>query len=303
MNLVRAVSRGSRVGIAAPAGKLGIKRFNNGMRMLTMMGYRITVTPVAAAFNGYLAGTDAHRAESLNRLFADPGLDAILCARGGYGCMRLLPLLDWEALDRHPKAIIGFSDISALLMAVYQQCRLAVFHGPVVTGLGKESYRSILSMQAALYERRYRCIRLENPQILAPGCAKGPLIGGNLTTLCHLLATPWMPDFSGHILFLEDIDESVYRIDRMLTQMKLAGCFESIAGLVLGRFTRCGPVHDIFRLFYQEFKHLAVPIVTGLPVGHEGVNLTLPIGVAAQLDAGKGCLTIASAVKLSGAAT
>jgi len=268
--------------------------------MLAMMGYRIAVTPAVAVNNGYLAGTDAYRAEMLNQLFADSSLDAIFCARGGYGCMRLLSLLDWDALRRRPKAIIGFSDISALLMAVYQQCRLTVFHGPVVTGLGKESYRSVLSMQAALSWRRSRCIRLENPRILTHGCAKGPLIGGNLTTLCHLLGTPWMPDFSGHILFLEDIDEPVYRIDRMLTQMKLAGCFDSMAGLALGRFTRCGAVYDIFRLFYQEFMHMSVPIVSGLPVGHDGVNVTVPIGVPAQLDTAKGCLIVAPAVKLHG---
>ena len=275
---------GSRVGIAAPAGHFNPDEFAAGIKALENLGFKPFIPSRLTTRKGYLAGNDIHRAEVIQRLFADPSVDAILCARGGYGSMRILPLLDYAAIRHNPKVFIGFSDITALLTVLYIKCFLVTYHGPVVTSLGMASPQTGAALTAAISSDRKIVIQPPNGFILKQGVAVGPVIGGNLTILSHLLGTPFKPRYEGHILFFEDCDEKPYRIDRMLTQMRLSGCLNGIAGLFLGEFRECGSPDVIKEIVTDIFKDMEIPIMGGFEIGHGRTNLTLHSGLSAKLD-------------------
>jgi len=282
---------GDTVGIAATASPFDDDLFYRGIEILKSMGFRTLVPEDIFRKKGYLAGSDARRARVLNRLFADPEVKAVMCARGGFGSMRILPMLDFEAIRKNPKIFIGFSDISALLWGIYRKCGLAVFHGPVITTLGDADPKTRESLSAILLSDRIPEIKPEKGITLRSGTASGPVTGGNLTTLCHLTGTAFSPDFGEHILLLEDRGEAAYRIDRMLTQMKLAGCFDRLAGLVLGSFENCGRADEIFRIVRNIFKEKKLPILAGIDAGHGMPNITVPFGIRADLDADRQVLS------------
>jgi muramoyltetrapeptide carboxypeptidase len=275
---------GSVIGIAAPAGPFEPEALNRGVEVLRAMDFEVVVPDDLFAAEGYLAGTDAHRAQSLNRLFADPGIDAVMCARGGYGSLRILPLLDYAGMAARPKALIGFSDITALLTAVSARCGLITFHGPVVTTLAGAAEETLAGLRAAVASDRPVRVRSEGISALRPGAAAGPLVGGNLTTLCHLLGTPYAPRFRNRIVFLEDRGEAPYRIDRMLTHLRTAGGFDGAKGLALGSFDGCGSPDEILAIVADLFQGAPFPILSGVQAGHSEPNLTLPLGVRAVID-------------------
>lgn len=275
---------GECIGIVAPASAFDIKKFESGIGVLSSMGFRLDIPEGLLNPNGYLSSSDESRAMHINRYFADPDIKAIFCARGGYGAIRLLEWLDWETIRKNPKIFVGYSDITVLLSAFYVKCRFAVFHGPMVATLTDSDEESKSALLAALTGRNPYPFSLEDCRTLIPGRGKGPVIGGNLTSLCHLMGTSYAPETKNHIVFLEDRGEAPYRIDRMLAHLSLAGCFEDIAGLVLGSFTECGEYHDIERLAADVLPHRDVPLVSGLNAGHCGRNLTIPLGVPAILD-------------------
>lgn len=281
------LSRGDMLGIAAPAGSFDADAFKKGVAVLESMGFRVQIPPGVYEKNGYLAGDDRSRADRLNRLFGDADVKGIVCARGGFGSIRILSLLDYDLIENNPKAFAGFSDISALLWALYSKTGLATFHSPNVTTLGGAPEKTIDAMFSAVSSKFGRGMALENGVEVRPGAARGPLAGGNLTTLCHLAGTPFSPDFGGHILFLEDIGEPRYKIDRALSQMTLAGCFDHISGLALGSFEGCGPAQDIYKLVDEQFGGHDIPIIAGFEAGHGKENITLAFGVEASLDAGE----------------
>jgi muramoyltetrapeptide carboxypeptidase len=278
---------GDTIGIVAPAGPFDPEKFMQGKTVLESMGFRIFYDENIFQQHGFLAGTDAQRAAQVNRLFADPSVQAIVCARGGYGSMRILPLLDFNTIQAHPKIFVGFSDISALLAILYMHCGLVTFHGPMVTNLASATEKTISAMKTALTSDEPLELIPENGKTIKPGSCSGILTGGNLTTLCHLVGTPYSPSFKGKILLLEDVGEMTYRIDRMLTQMKLAGCFNGIAGLILGAFKRCGQMNEIVEIFDNIFHDLDIPILAGFDIGHGKMNLTVPMGLDATLDTDK----------------
>lgn len=278
---------GSVIGIAAPAGPFEPATLNRGVEVLRAMDFEVFVPDDLFAANGYLAGTDAHRADVLNRLFADPGIDAVMCARGGYGSLRILPLLDYARMAARPKVLIGFSDITALLTAVSSCCGLITFHGPVVTTLADASEKTIAGLREAVASDRPVTVRSEGAMALRSGSAFGPVCGGNLNTLCHLTGTPFAPRFRNRIVFLEDRGEAPYRIDRMLVHMRTAGCFDGVKGLVLGSFDGCGAPTEILKIVEDVFQGTEFPILAGVEAGHTEPNLTLPLGVRAVLDAGR----------------
>lgn len=275
---------GDTIGIVAPAGPFDHTVFRQGLSTLKSMGFQTRVRDEIYGKTGYLAGSDAQRAQLVNRLFKDPEVQAIVCARGGFGCLRLLPLVDFDVIQTHPKIIVGFSDITALLIAITSRSGLVTFHGPMVTTLAAASEMTRHTLSAAIASDTALEMTPANGIVIQPGEAKGPVIGGNLTTVCHLLGTPFEVGFQGHILLLEDRGEAPYRIDRMLSQMKLAGCFEGMAGLVLGSFEDCGPLDGIYQIFQEHFQDIPIPILGGFDVGHGKQNLTLPLGLAATLD-------------------
>jgi muramoyltetrapeptide carboxypeptidase len=286
---------GSVIGIAAPAGPVDPERLRQGVAVLNARGFEVAVPEDLLAAQGFLAGGDAHRAGILNRLLADPGIDAVMCARGGYGSLRILPLLDYDRLSADPKVLIGFSDITALLAAVSARCRLVVFHGPMVTTLADASDKTVSGLLEAVASDRPVVVRSEGAATLRPGSASGAVCGGNLTTLCHLLGTPFAPRFRNRILFLEERGEAPYRIDRMLVHMRAAGCFDGIKGMLLGSFEGCGPPEEILEIVMDVLQGVEVPILAGLESGHGEPNLTLPLGARAVLDAGRRIVTFACA--------
>lgn len=282
---------GSKIGIVAPAGPYESELFLRGLRAWEEMGFVVHVPESLLDASGYLAGTDGHRADFVNRLFADKTIDGIVCARGGYGSLRILHLLDYDVIADNPKVFVGFSDITALLNVLFDRCGLVTFHGPVVTSLADSGAKSRQSLLQAVSSQRMPEIKAPEGITVSPGRGTGILSGGNLSTLCHLLGTPFAPGFDGKILFLEDRAEAPYKIDRMLTQMKLAECFQGLAGVVLGTFENCGPMDEILRIIKDIFADYRVPIMAGLEAGHGGDNLTLPLGIDATLDADRHRLT------------
>jgi muramoyltetrapeptide carboxypeptidase len=282
---------GDTIGIVAPAGPFDPKIFSQGLNTVESLGFRTRVSDEIFKKSGYLAGNDAHRARLVNRLFKDPAINAIFCARGGFGSLRILPLVDFDVIRENPKVFIGFSDITALLTVITTRSGLVSFHGPVVTTLARASEITCNTLLAAVSSDMPLEVQPAGGVVIRAGRAQGPLIGGNLTTLCHLLGTPFEPKFKQCILLLEDRGEAPYRIDRMLFQMKLAGCFENIAGLVLGSFKECGSLDGVYKIFEEHFEEIPVPILAGFDVGHGEQNLTIPFGIDAILDTDKQLLS------------
>ncbi|MDX1420861.1 MAG: LD-carboxypeptidase, partial [Rubricoccaceae bacterium] len=226
---------GSLIGLVAPAGHLNRRgQIEDTQRELDALGFRSRPGRHVLARHGYLAGTDEERAEDLMAMFLDDEVDAILALRGGWGCARLLPLLDYDAIRAHPKPLIGYSDITSLLLAVYARSGLVTFHGPVGRSTWNEqtveSFRQVLVRAGKLYltpvpEDGFAG-RRDGYAPIRSGMGSGPLIGGNLSVVSALAGTPYLPDFAGHVVFFEEVREDIYRIDRMITQLRLSGHFD-----------------------------------------------------------------------------
>jgi len=276
------------------------------------MGLVPQVGRYVSARYGYLAGTDQQRASDLNEAFADPDVRAVFAVRGGWGCARILPLLDWKAIHRNPKLLIGFSDITALHLAFATRAGFPTIHAPnAANSWPITSWNSFWSLAFAGDKPVFR-----NPDIttfdplqqgrwrtttIRPGKARGTLMGGNLTVLAALVGTPWLPDFGGKILFLEDTGEAEYRVDRMLTQLALAGILRKAAGVVFGQCTRCSTgVLDyqgftIAQVLQQHLASLDIPVFYGANIGHVSNQLSLPVGVHVEIDAAEGSIRILEA--------
>lgn len=292
------LKKGDAIGIVAPASPFDRSRFEKGAQLIAARGFNPVFTDDLFHTNGYFAGSDAERTAVLDTFYRDPAIRAVWCVRGGYGSMRILSMLDYRMIARNPKPLVGCSDITALLNVIHQRCGLVTVHGPMVASLGSADEATTDAVFDCLTTTLPTVISISDGVVIHPGKASGPVIGGNLATLCHLLGTPFAPDFSGRIVFLEDTGEKPYRIDRMLYQMKLAGCFSSVAGICLGSFEDCGDISAIHRIAEDIFSDIPVPVLAGLPIGHGMPNLSLPIGVAATLDTEARRLTcLVSAVK------
>jgi muramoyltetrapeptide carboxypeptidase len=281
----RRLQQGDAVGIVAPAGHFDTETFKRGIAVLESMGFVPVFDRHLFEKDGTFAGTDSHRAAQVNRFFSDPEIKAVFCARGGYGAIRILSRLDFERIRKNPKSLIGFSDITALHAAIALRCNLVTLHGPTVTTLATATEKARTSFYSVIATDHIPAIRPRLGLTLQGGSGQGPVSGGNLTTLCHLVGTPFQPDLDGCIVFFEDIGEAEYRIDRMLTQMKLAGCFDGVMGVALGNFRRCGKRERIDNIFFETFKEYGIPILSGFTIGHQKSSLTIPLGATATLDA------------------
>ena len=278
------LKKGDAVGIVAPASHFDLDIFHKGIAVLESMGFNPVMDDGLYEKENYFAGPDEHRADLINRYFSDKKIKAIICARGGFGSIRILSLLDFQSIQANPKCFVGFSDITAILSVLSQKCGFTVFHGPNVTTLGKASQKIKDAFYSALATDRSVRMKAQKGIILKSGTATGQVAGGNLTTLCHLLSTPYQSDFTDRLLLLEDTGEAPYRIDRMLTQMKLAECFGGIAGLILGTFRGCGRKDEIYRIAFDAFQEYDIPMLAGFPVGHGQSNLMVPMGLTATMD-------------------
>jgi muramoyltetrapeptide carboxypeptidase len=280
--------------VVAPAGPAAAERYAAGLALLRARFDVVSAyDPAAAAARlPYLAAEDTARAAALNAALRDERVSAVLCARGGYGSSRMLHLLDAAALRARRVPLVGFSDITGL-HAWAAGLGVPSIHGPVVTQLpalppcDREALFALLEGSAPP--------ALSGLRPLAPGCATGLFWGGNLSLLAHLCGTPYFPTAAGMILLLEDVGESPYRLDRMLTQLLLAGLFERVAGVVLGEFVACDsaphePTARVEDVLVERLGALGIPVAAGLPVGHGARNVALPLGVTARLDADAGLL-------------
>lgn len=279
-----ALRPGCRIAIAAPASPFDREAFLKGIEMMKQMGYEPVFSGRIFSQKGYFAGECSQRARELQDFFDDPEICAIWCVRGGYGSMRVLESLDYKQIQKFPKIFVGCSDITALLAAFYKKCRMITFHGPMVASLASADEHTIKNVFAVLSGNMIPEVSAVNGQVICHGNGTGIVLGGNLSTLCHLLSTPFFPDLDGKIFFIEDVGEKPYRIDRMLSQMRMAGCFDRLAGLAGGSFIRCGPAGELKRIFADIFSKSDFPVITGFPAGHDMPNKTLPMGAVATLD-------------------
>jgi muramoyltetrapeptide carboxypeptidase len=282
--------QGDTIGVVAPAGPFERDPFDQGVATLEAMGFQVKVPEGIFEQKNYLAGSDEHRAKLLTELFQDPAVRAIFCVRGGYGSARILPFLDFKQIAANSKILVGFSDITVLLNAFYHKLGLITFHGPLVTTLGKSSERTRDILLEAITSDQPATLTPSEPVVLHPGHASGPVIGGNLTNICHLIGTPYEPEFAGALLLLEDRGEPPYRIDRMLCHLRLSGRLKNVAGVVVGSFKDCGDIDMINDAVKENFAGRDIPILAGFDIGHDAENLTVPIGLQATLDTESGVL-------------
>ena len=287
---------GDVIGVIAPASPMKHDRLENGIRYLESLGYKTKVGKAVYREQGYLAGRDRDRADDINRMFRDRRVQAIFCIRGGYGTPRLLPLLDYDAIRANPKIFVGYSDITAIQLAMLQRTGLVTFSGPMVASeMGK-------GIDPFTEESFWRLVTHPEPfgdlvrpaagryDLISRGSAAGPVIGGCLSLVVSLVGSPYFPEAAGSIFCVEEIGEAPYRIDRMLTQLREAGILKNIGGFVLGQMTDCvatddEPSQTLDDLMRDFIKPLKVPAISGLDYGHVNVKHTLPFGVRAELIA------------------
>jgi muramoyltetrapeptide carboxypeptidase len=298
---------GDTVGLIAPASPdntpLALEAVQQTIRG---MGLVPKPAPHSSDSYGYLAGTDQDRAADIHAMFADDTVRAIFALRGGWGSARLLPLLDWDLIRAHPKLLIGFSDVTALHLAFAAKCHFPTIHAPnAANSWGLISWNSFWRMAfnretPTLGEAEGEDTTQDRwrTAMIHPGKARGRLLGGNLTVLSTLMGTPWVPDFKGAVLFLEDVGEAEYRIDRMMTQLALAGVLGSVSGVIFGQCSRCItdlPDYGGFtvpQVLQHHLGPLGVPVFTGANIGHARNQLSLPVGAQVEMDADNGTIRL-----------
>ena len=292
----QSLKKGDTIALSAPAGAVFssdyILEFEHKLKSL---GFKVIKGKTLTEQFGFLAGDDNLRAQEINSFFKNTSIKAIFTMRGGWGCGRILSLLDYETIKANPKIIMGYSDITALTLAIFQKTGLVTYHGP----MGYSSWKQFSTSQVYATLIAGQKVIMQNPveeraqlKTLVAGKAQGELIGGNLTVICALMGTPYEPNWNNKLLFLEETGEEPYRIDRMLWQLKLAGVYDKIKGVVLGSFRKCDPevpdksfsLQDIIN---QHFLQLEKPVYQGASFGHTINKFTLPIGVLAEVNADK----------------
>jgi muramoyltetrapeptide carboxypeptidase len=294
-----ALKKGDTIGIISPAGPVKLDELQSGLSLLETHGFEVRLGEYVLDYEGYLAGRDEKRLTDFITMFEDQEVTAVFSARGGYGSMRLLDGIDYGLIRDNPKIIVGYSDITALLLAIYKNAGLITFHGPVAREFQTKDGDNLDDLLKLLRSGKHAGFNLKRGACLVRGKAKGPMMGGNLSMICHLLGTPFMPCLDGCILFIEDRGESLYRIDRMLTHLRLSGQMNKLKGLVAGTFETCGAITEIEHLLKEATFDLGIPVATGLKVGHGSINLTVPIGITAELDTEQMILSIVNPVLTS----
>jgi len=298
--------RGAGVGLISPASatfqREEVDVVVDAVRGLGLVPY---LAPHLRDRYGYLGGKDTDRAADINNFFADPKIAALLPIRGGWGCSRILPYLNYQVIRKNPKIIVGFSDITALILGIHAQSGLVTFHGP--NGLTSwrpdptDYFRRVLfAGEMVTFQNQKdsddanRLMQVKNRiQTINPGKTRGRLIGGNLSVLSGIVGSPYVPNLKGAILFVEDTHENIYRIDRLMTHLKLAGVFKHLAGFIFGQCTQCLPDADYGSLTLEEvlqdhIQPLGIPAWSGALIGHIETIWTLPIGAEVEIDANLG---------------
>lgn len=304
--LPKRLKKGDTIGLVTPAGVVSQEQLDKTITKVKKLGYKAYYEDSVLSEYGFFAGTDQERANELMDMFSNNEVDAIMCVRGGYGAIRVLDLLDYELIRKNPKILIGYSDITAFLSAIYENSGLVCFHGPV--GISSfndytiESFEDILVNPKNNYKYPYEreAESEENPEFdlysITEGKAEGELIGGNMSVVVSMIGSKFETDFENKIVYLEEIDEKTYKVDRMLTQLLQATNLNKAAGIVLGIFKDCD-IEDKHRFTLKEtlslaLKPLNIPVVYGFPFGHVATKMTIPTGTLAKLNADKKTLKL-----------
>lgn len=310
--LAAGLRKGDTVGLVSPSSavdeRLALQLAQEAMEAL---GFRVRTGAHYGGRYGHLAGTDAERAGDLNAMFGDKAVRAIVCVRGGSGAARLLPLLDYALIRRNPKVLLGYSDITALHCAIHAKTGLVTFHGPVGTGswnrFNVDQFERLFFQRELMQYQNSRDAgdelvpRRNRTRTLRGGKAQGELVGGNLTVLTALAGTPYLPDFSGRILFLEDVGEAPYRIDRMFSTLKLMGALDKVAGIIFGDCSDCNPGDGygsltLDQIFDDYILPLKIPAYRGAMIGHIREQFIVPVGGKVEMDADAGTFRLLAPV-------
>lgn len=290
------LKKGDTIGLVTPGSYIRKDELEESIENISNLGFKVVYTDKVLARDGYFGGTDEERAADLNNMFARKDVDGIFATRGGYGCTRILPLLDYKLIAKNPKVFVGYSDITALLYGIYKYTGLVCFHGPV--GISTFNEYSLYNLKhIVLYPSKdfvmYNSAGNKPAVTIKSGKAKGELIGGNLSLACSLVGTDYDIGTKGKILFLEEVEEEPYRIDRMLTQMKEAGKFDDVEGVIFGVFEDCNPKPSkdgkidsftVLEVIYNTLGDLSVPMIFGMSFGHITDKLTMPFGIYVEFD-------------------
>lgn len=301
---IKKLKLGDTIGLISPASSETSQTIEKGIDYIESLGFRVKKGKHIYDKLGYLAGSDKDRALDLMEMFEDKNVDAILCIRGGYGTMRILPYLDFDIIKNNPKIFAGFSDITVLLNAFYQKCNIITFHSPMLTSnlsdeVTLKSFLNTLMNGTTPYT-------IKNPdsiesKALIPGITNGTLVGGNLSLITSTIGTPYEIDTRDNILFLEDVDEEPYKIDRMLTQLLLSEKLQNCSGFILGQFKGCTLPHyerslTLDQVIEDRILKLNKPTLSNIMSGHDYPRLTLPIGASITLDVYKKEIKVLKAV-------
>lgn len=283
---LKSLTKSSTVGIIAPASPESKDFIDNKIDIFKKLGFKTKKSKHLYDSYGYLAGNDKSRAEDLNSMFADKEVDAIVCLRGGYGSIRMAPYLDLKIIRNNPKIFCGYSDITLLLNYINRTCKFPTFHGPMITSnfsdiMTKEFFLKVLQNNSSKIQYDLKELCADNYITFNNKNFSGSIVGGNLSIICSTIGTPYEIDFKNNILLIEDINESPYAVDRMLSQLISCGKLQQSCGILLGYFTDCinKPTDfSIEEIIRQKLVPLNIPIINRIPIGHDYPNITIPIG-------------------------
>lgn len=294
----KTLNKGDTIGLVAPASPIPKENISKCRQAVETLGYKVVMGDSADKnYLGYLSGDDDVRARDINEMFGSQEIDGVFCLRGGYGCCRIVYKLDLDLIRANPKAFVGYSDVTILHLVFNQLCHMVTFHGPMVSSnmisqfddYTQKSFMNTLSMEGEL---EFQNPRGKNIETLNEGQGTGRLTGGNLCLLATSIGTPYEMDTRGKILFLEELNEVTYKVDRLLQQLKHAGKFDEVRGIILGGFEKCDPEHEkdatLMEVFEDIIKPLNIPTVYNVEVGHGFPTASLPLGAYCELDATQG---------------
>jgi len=292
--------------LVSPSGPTRPERVQRGIEMLAGWGLRASCAPHVFDRTGYLAGSDGDRLDDLNLALGDPAVRGVLCTRGGYGAQRIVDGIDMAAVRSDPKVVLGFSDVTALQLALWRGARLVTVHGPGAAWLaGRTGPESAESLRRALMTDEPSVVQARTDEetshlSLGAGRATGPLLGGNLSLLAATIGTRDMPDLHGAVLLLEEVNEPPYKVDRMLLHLRRSEALRGVAGVAVGQFTNCADdwPTSIVDVLAEHLGALGVPVLGGLPLGHGRDQLTVALGAEATIDIPARTLTVGPAVRL-----
>jgi muramoyltetrapeptide carboxypeptidase len=286
---------GDTVGLISPASIIESQDIEDAKQALQKLGLQIKTGTHILDRYGYLAGKDLDRAQDINIMFADQSVKAIIAMRGGWGCNRIIPLLNYHLIRKNPKIIMGYSDITSLLLAINARTQLITFHGAVATSTWNEftiDYLKRILFDGELVTMENNTIPIGKIEVINPGIARGKLIGGNLSVISSMIGSSYLPSWRKNILFIEDIGEDIYRIDRMLTQLKNAGVLNQISGFIFGQCTNCKvdnqPAFTLMQVLQYYLEPLKIPAWYGSMIGHISDKFTIPVGAEVEIEADYG---------------